>query len=298
MSAAVEEKELVLCASCGVAGGYDIKLKKCTACYLVRYCSVKCQKEHRPKHKKECKKRAAELRDELLFKEPESSCFGDCPICFLPQSIDPEKLVLMACCGKHICNGCSYANQMREIEGRLLPKCPFCRKTMPVTKEDWNGRLLNRVEANDPVAICRMGAIRCEEGDYEAAVDYWTKAAALGYVLAHNDLAILYDSGQGVEKDEKKILYHTEQAAIGGHPGARHNLGCVEDDNGRMDRAVKHWIIAANLGYANSLDALKELYKEGHVSKEDYATALSGYQSAIEAIKSPQREAATQFYNL
>ena len=67
MSAAVEENELVLCASCGVAESDDIKLKDCSACHLVKYCSVKCQKDHRPKHKKECKKRATELKDELLL---------------------------------------------------------------------------------------------------------------------------------------------------------------------------------------------------------------------------------------
>ena len=87
-----EEKEMQSCASCGTPGVDDIKLRKCTACYLVRYCSVKCQKEHRKQHKKECKKRAAELKDELLFRQPESSCFGDCPICCLPVSIDIKNL--------------------------------------------------------------------------------------------------------------------------------------------------------------------------------------------------------------
>eukprot|EP00985_Skeletonema_marinoi_P006192 scaffold2689_cov70-Skeletonema_marinoi.AAC.15 len=65
------------CASCGVTAEVDdIKLKNCTACYLVKYCSVKCQKDHRPQHKRECKKRMAELRDEFLFKQPESSHLG------------------------------------------------------------------------------------------------------------------------------------------------------------------------------------------------------------------------------
>eukprot|EP00984_Skeletonema_dohrnii_P028597 scaffold18652_cov83-Skeletonema_dohrnii-CCMP3373.AAC.1 len=72
---------MMCCACCGIAEGDDIKLKTCTACKSARYCSVKCQKDHRPKHKGACKKRAAELRDELLFKQPESSHFGDCPIC-------------------------------------------------------------------------------------------------------------------------------------------------------------------------------------------------------------------------
>eukprot|EP00985_Skeletonema_marinoi_P016042 scaffold8511_cov134-Skeletonema_marinoi.AAC.1 len=51
------------CASCGKTENDEgIKLKNCTACHLVRYCGVECQREHRPKHKKACKKRAAELR--------------------------------------------------------------------------------------------------------------------------------------------------------------------------------------------------------------------------------------------
>ena len=56
-----EEAESLCCASCGIKENDDIKLKKCNGCHLVRYCGVECQKEHRPKHKKECKKRAAEL---------------------------------------------------------------------------------------------------------------------------------------------------------------------------------------------------------------------------------------------
>ena len=89
MSAKEAEEMMPCCASCGTAEGDDIKLKKC-ACQLVKYCSVKCQKDHRKQHKKECKKRAAELRDEILFKQPEGSYFGDCQICCLPIPIDPK----------------------------------------------------------------------------------------------------------------------------------------------------------------------------------------------------------------
>ena len=61
-----EAAEMV-CASCGIAEVDDIKLKECTDCGLVRYCSGECQKEHESQHVEACKKRAAELRDELLF---------------------------------------------------------------------------------------------------------------------------------------------------------------------------------------------------------------------------------------
>jgi TPR repeat protein len=83
-----------------------------------------------------------------------------------------------------------------------------------------------------------------------------------------------------------------EQAVIGGHVDARHNLGCIELDNGRRERAIKHFIIAANLGNDSALDALKNGYSKGFVSKEDFASALRGYQAAVDAAKSPQRDEA------
>ena len=298
MSAAMEENgdTMNLCASCGTAGSDDIKLKKCTGCHLVKYCSVKCQKDHRPKHKKECKKRAAELHDEILFKQPESSCYGDCPICCLPLPIVPEKSTLYSCCSKSICIGCEYANTEREIEGKLPHKCPFCRKAAPSTYEEVNEHVMKRIEANDPHALRHFGTGRHKEGDYRSAFEHYAKAAALGDAVAHHQLSVLYRDGEGVEKDGKKEVYHAEQAAIGGLPDARHNLGCVEWENGRVDRAVKHLIIAAKLGYNKSMENVKDLYKAGFVSKEDFAAALRGHHAAIEATKSPQREEAAKWF--
>ena len=296
-AAAVEESDdtMMFCASCGVAGGDDIKLKKCTACYLVRYCSIKCQKEHRQKHKKECKKRVAELHDEILFKQPEGSYNGDCPICYLPLPVVQEKSSFMSCCSKSVCNGCDYANTEREKEGRLPHKCPFCRKAAPKTEEEVNERLMKRIDANDPGAMCVMGTMRYEEGDYKAAFEFWTRAVALGYVEAHHQLSVLYQKGQGVEKDMKKELHHLKEAAIGGHPAARHNLGARSYQKGRVDRAVKHLIIAAKLGHDKSLKSVQDLYKAGFVSKEDFNAALRGYQAAIAAQKSPQRDEAEKW---
>ena len=296
-AASKSDNTMMLCASCGIAGVDEIKLKDCGCggCDLVRYCSVYCQGDHWPKHEEKCKKRAAELKDELLFKQPEGNHFGDCPICFLPLPIDISKSVLYACCSKRICDGCDVANQIREYERRLERKCPFCRNAMPKTDKEIDELWTKRVEANDPIAIGQVGGVRYEKGDYEAAFEYLTRAAALGYVDAHNRLSVLYHNGQGVEKDEKKQLHHTEQAAIAGHPRARHNLGWFEWQNGQYDRAAKHFIIAAKLGFEASLKAVRTCYKDGHVSEEDLEAAFRAYQAAIAAMKSPQREEAAEF---
>eukprot|EP00984_Skeletonema_dohrnii_P028892 scaffold19089_cov156-Skeletonema_dohrnii-CCMP3373.AAC.5 len=123
------------CASCGIAEVDNIKLMECDDCDLVRYCSDKCQQDHLPRHEENCKERAAELRDEILFRQPESSYLGDCPICCLPLSLDVQRAMLHTCCSKWICDGCAYANQLREREARLQNTCPFCRNILPAQEE-------------------------------------------------------------------------------------------------------------------------------------------------------------------
>jgi TPR repeat protein len=141
--------------------------------------------------------------------------------------------------------------------------------------------------------MCQMAKSkrRLIEGDYDGAFEYWTKAAGLGHGDWHYRLADFYRKGQGVEKDEKRELHHLEEAAIGGHPGARFFLG---RKSSKVDRAMRHFIIASKLGLDASLEMVKDGFKRGLISKEDYASALRGHQAALDATKSPQREAAEE----
>eukprot|EP00985_Skeletonema_marinoi_P031433 scaffold37690_cov128-Skeletonema_marinoi.AAC.11 len=280
------------CASCGIAEVDDIKLKNCDDCDLVRYCSNGCQEDHRLQHEAMCRERAAELRDELLFRQPENSHLGDCPICFLPLPLDTNKYVKYFCCSKLVCKGCSFANIMRQFDERSALECPFCRQLYAKSEGEDHRQKKKRCEANDPFALREEGRTHFVDGDYERAFEYWAKAAELGDMDAHCGLSLMYRDGHGVEKDKGKETYHFEEAAIGGHPDARHMLGCNEGENVRLDRAVKHWIIAAKLGDDESIERLKEGFKFGYVRKEDFATALRGHQAAVDATKSPQRELA------
>jgi tetratricopeptide (TPR) repeat protein len=288
----------ICCASCGIAE-VDIAtklLKKCGACGLVRYCSIKCQKDHRSQHKLACKKRVAELRDELLFKQPESSHLGDCPICLLPIPLataqHAQRHAKQSCCSKIVCDGCINANSLRECNENLKPTCPFCRTPVPSTDAEAILNQMKRVEAYDPVAIHAAGMRRYHTGDYETAIEYWAKAAGLGHIESHYHLAAAYQEGRGVEQDMKKFIHHLDQAVIGGHTFARHSLGCWEEMKGNIDRAVKHFIIAANIGCDRSIEKLKSCYARGAVNKEDFAAVLRAHQAAVDATKSPQREAA------
>ena len=283
------------CASCGIAEIDDVQLVPCDGCDLVRYCSDECREDHKSEHEDACNKRAAELRDELLFKQPESSHLGDCPICMLPLPLDKKKSTMKSCCSKVVCNGCVYTHQMRLLEMRLQHTCPFCREPAIRTDEEVEERTMKRIEANDLVAIVEEGVKQFTKGEHRSAFEYFAKGAALGGIDAHYELSVLYRNGHGVGQDEGKEIYHLEEAAIGGHTLARHNLGSHEMVNNNSERAMKHFIIAAAQGSDLSIKALMDAFRDGYVSKEDLAVALRAHKAAVDETKSPQRQAAEEF---
>ena len=101
------DNTMMTCANCGKGEESIGGLKACMACKLVKYCSRDCQKAHRSQHKKECRKRAAELHEEALFKQPPIN--EDCPICFLRLPSMDTGWKYMSCCGKMLCSGCIHA---------------------------------------------------------------------------------------------------------------------------------------------------------------------------------------------
>eukprot|EP00573_Skeletonema_grethae_P003272 CAMPEP_0201689560 /NCGR_PEP_ID=MMETSP0578-20130828/3129_1 /ASSEMBLY_ACC=CAM_ASM_000663 /TAXON_ID=267565 /ORGANISM="Skeletonema grethea, Strain CCMP 1804" /LENGTH=197 /DNA_ID=CAMNT_0048174241 /DNA_START=364 /DNA_END=957 /DNA_ORIENTATION=+ len=190
-----------------------------------------------------------------------------------------------------ICQGCSYADNVRQFEKSMDRVCLFCRHPLPSNEDEHRKLMMKRVEANDPLAIDKVGHYHYHDGDIDAAIKSWTKAAELGSAEGHYSLSTLYKDGIGVEQNWKKTIYHLEQASISGHPLARHNLGCVEQDMGRFQRAVKHYIIASNLGH-DSMRELRAFYAAGKLSKQDFATAIRAHQAVIDAAKSVQRSEA------
>ncbi len=57
---------------------------------------------------------------------------------------------------------------------------------------------------------------------------------------------------------------------------------------------MKHFIIAAKLGDDDALDAVKQGFQRGYVSKDDYAAALRGHQAVVDETKSEQRDVAAK----
>ena len=283
------------CANCGMEPiGDAVKLKNCTACRLVKYCSVDCQKLHRDQHKKACKKRAAELKDEQLYSQGHERPEEDfCPICTLaiPFPIN-EHSVFKACCMKTICHGCDFAAQKRGMED-----CPFCRTPCPENEADGLAMIQARVGKKDPEAITILGGyyrrgelgLKKNEGK---AVELYAEAEELGSIEALFNLGVAYYNGEGVQEDQTKSVQFYEKAAMLGHVDSRYQLGYDEEKKGNPDRAVRHFLISAKMGDSDSIETIKKFFMGGDATKEQYAHALKGYQDAVEEIKSHDREEA------
>jgi TPR repeat protein len=286
----------------------------------VRYCNPECQKKHWPKHKKDCKRRAAELRDEALFKDPPPK--EDCPICFLPMPArlllcmtlppatimsvpiydfaianerladEPMETYYYPCCGKSICRGCVHSFCNSGNIGNAS-KCPFCNSDRAdKTVEEGVADMMKRAEANDPISIfvlanCYQRGKAGFSQDQERAIELYAKAAELGYIMAHYQLGGIYDEGGKL----KKAKFHWEAAAMAGHEVARFNLGALDSQTGNLERAMKHWTIAALAGYYEAMHHLRILFEKGLVSRESIDSTLAAYNNSCADVRSEARDA-------
>ena len=285
------------CANCGKESRDAVELKNCAACRLVKYCSVDCQRTHRKHHKVACKKRAAELKDERLYTQGQERSEDDfCPICTLPIPLQMnDHSGFMVCCMKRVCDGCNVAAQKRGMRD-----CAFCRTPRHEDDASELAMVQKRVDAKDPEAIQFLasqyyfGALGLEK-NVPRAIVLWTEAAELGSIEALYELGLGFSKGERGVQDRAEAARYFELAAMKGHVAARHNLGWQECLNGNGRRAVRHYLIAARMGYKGSLDNIKIMFATGHATKKQYAEALKGYQAAVEEMKSPERNEANSW---
>jgi len=202
------------------------------------------------------------------------------------------------CCGKVLCCGCVLAAHEEVDKGKMKDLCAFCRMPTVYSDEEYLKRLEKRLMLNDREAFYQL-ACAYRDGDLglskdnNKALELMDRAADLGSPTASYILAQAYYIGQlGVEKDLKKENHYLELAAMSGHEIARHNLGGTEAENSNMYRAMKHYLIAARRGYDDSMKAVGDGYKDGYVTKDQYANTLRVYQSSCKEMKSEQRTKA------
>ena len=188
-----------------------------------------------------------------------------------------------------MCEGCTFASAWAKVKGDMKKCCIFCRAE-DLSEEEYLRRCKERMNAGHAETFHYMASVMFhQKGDISKALELWNQGANLGHADAHHSIADVYLNVKGVEKDDKKAQYHLERAAIRGHEMARHSLGINEYNDGNMDRAMKHFMMAARTGYDEPLKHVKDGYSWGIVSKDEYASTLSAHKASQDEMKSNQR---------
>lgn len=202
------------------------------------------------------------------------------------------------CCLKDICIGCCT---------KTLGKCPFCKedtrkyslsntlllhlRNIEENSSDDNERIIARNMLASSYDIGRWG----NPQDSKLAHEMWTQSLDIGPSKdAHYNLSQSYGKyhkKRGVQKDEKKEIYHMEEAAMLGDAAARCQLGKYEVERGNYDRAKRHLILSAAAGCESCMEKLRLGNKQGVVSNKEYKKTLCKHIESLKLTRSAERDA-------
>jgi len=128
-------------------------------------------------------------------------------------------------------------------------------------------------------------------------------AASLGSREACTVVGHCYKEGDvGIEKDIEMSKYYYQLGAVKGCPTARVALAHYDADEGDLQTAVRHLMIACRRGSDEGLQFLGELYRRGLkkssqacVTKDQYAEALRTHKDFVDLVSSKSRIDAAKY---
>jgi hypothetical protein len=133
-------------------------------------------------------------------------------------------------------------------------------------------------------------------GDYATALGLWHPLAEQGDAEAQFDLGVLYESGQGVLRNDAEAIKWYRKAAEQGDAVAQFNLGIMYAKGGGVlqnDGEAAHWYrLAADQGLAGAQFNLGMMHADGKGVRQDYVQAfmwLNQAASQLPALGKGQR---------
>ena len=157
-------------------------------------------------------------------------------------------------------------------------------------------RLRKRVEIKDTVALHNMAMVYRDGNlglsvDQAKCIDLLREAADLGTAISHYQLATFHRTGEmGLEQNEEVSLEYMEKAAEGGDVVARHNLGSKEIRSGNVAAGIRHFRLAASVGYKRSMEALIEFFEARLLHHADLAESTRAFYCVRDEMKSKDRD--------
>ncbi|KAK3836724.1 MAG: hypothetical protein J3R72DRAFT_526187 [Linnemannia gamsii] len=120
--------------------------------------------------------------------------------------------------------------------------------------------------------------------DYEAAMDWFLKAANQGDAGAQCNVAYMHENGNGAPRDYSKAMHWYLKSANQGNASALCNIGYFYDCGYGVDqdysKAMEWYLKAASQGLARAQYSIGYLYQYGQGVPQDYNAAMTWFLKA------------------
>ena len=230
----------------------------------------------------------------------------ECPICMLPLPFESSITKHCVTCDKSVCVGCMMTTaQVHRRDGgdvktaeEKVTTCPFCRSSTAVYDDKLRlEKEMKRANAGNGESMYRvgnyyyMGEMGLQQ-DKAEGLKWYHRAVGEGSGEAAFCLGRCYCEGDMVLRDHDRALeYFQKSADLGFIPSFR-LVGIILMKKGNIEEAMLNLRKAVMCGYCNDdiFNELRNGFKLGFITKEEYAFTLRENQKACNEMKSDGRE--------
>ena len=237
----------------------------------------------------------------------------ECPICMLPLPHKASGSNYCVTCGKTFCMGCVLSlidaqikdcrdanTALSQTSREKASTCPFCRSNTVVYDDKAEAtleKLMKQANTGNGEAMGRVGDYYFHgkiglQQDMAEGVKWFHRALEAGCGNAAYDLGLCYYHGDGVDKDVDEALQCFQKAAELGYVHAFVTIGTMVMEKGEIEEGMLNYRKAVMCGLSDDIlfKTLRDGFKCGYITKDEYAFTLRENQKACNEMKSEARE--------
>ena len=232
--------------------------------------------------------------------------YEECPICMLPLPFAASENIYCVTCGKTVCVGCVLSSAKVHIKdggdvetaSAKAMTCPLCRSNTALDGDKSALKaLMKRANTVNHEAMYHLGRYYFDgemglRQDKAEGLKWYHRAIEAGSGKAALLLGGCYSNGDGVDKDIEKALEYFQKAADLGFSPAFALIGNLLMKKGEVEEGMLNFRKAVMCGYCNDdlFNKLRNGFKYGYITKDEYAFTLRENQKACNEMKSDGRE--------
>ena len=104
------------------------------------------------------------------------------------------------------------------------------------------------------------------------------------------ETVVLFDDGPAPFPDEVLMMKYSEEGVRRGHYSCRELLADHANQSGNQEEAIRQYMMAACSGHETMMENVMRYYRQGFLSKDDFATTLRAHKAANDKRRSKPRD--------